>query len=187
MVMREPDSLLVMYTSAERGRPRPWLVQRNKQPKSQHVVIFQTTETNQLPFVRWKVKTLNLGYGRNPNSKVISCSEHWEKRKKLLLWMKSYSEVWWALLNEYPYIYSEVSEHTIKLYSNLSCCIHTDVNKRQITGGKNKTDKIQGRRRNIFRMINLRFGVRALPLIPKVWRKADRIYRKRTVFSPSAI
>ena len=30
---------------------------------------------------------------------------------------------------------SQVSEHTIKVYSNLSCSIHADVNKRQITGG----------------------------------------------------
>ena len=42
--MRESHSLLTMYASAERGRQRPWLVQSNKRPKSQHVVIFQSTE-----------------------------------------------------------------------------------------------------------------------------------------------
>ena len=36
-------------------------------------------------------------------------------------------------------------------------------------------------------MIILRFGARALPLNPIVWRKADRIYRCRITFSPSAI
>ena len=82
---------------------------------------------------------------------------------------------------------SQVSEHTAKVYSNLSCCIHADVNKRQITRGKNSPDKIEERRRNIPQIINLRFGVRTLLLNPKVWRKAGRIYRWRTVFSPSAI
>ena len=63
---------------------------------------------------------------------------------------------------------SQVSEHTIKVYSNLSCCIHTDVNKRQITG-KNSPDNIEERRRgNIPLMINLRFRARALPLNSKV-------------------
>ena len=81
-----------------------------------------------------------------------------------------------------------VSEHTIKVYSNLYCGIHADVNKRQITVGKNSPDKIEERRSGIIpQMINLRFGIRALPLNPKVWRKADRIYRWWTVFSPSAI
>ena len=42
---------------------------------------------------------------------------------------------------------SQVSEHTIIVYSNLSSGIHADVNKRQITGGKNSTDKIEERRR----------------------------------------
>ena len=34
----------------------------------------------------------------------------------------------------------------IKVYSNLSCGIHAEVNKRQITGGKNSPDKIEERR-----------------------------------------
>ena len=38
---------------------------------------------------------------------------------------------------------SQVSEHTIKVHLNLSCCVHADVNKRQITGGKNNSDKIE--------------------------------------------
>ena len=75
-----------------------------------------------------------------------------------------------------------------KVYSNLSCCIHADMNKRQIMGGKNSSDKIEKKRRgNIPRMINLRFGVQALPLNPKIWRKVNRIYRWWTIFSPSAI
>ena len=83
---------------------------------------------------------------------------------------------------------SQVREYTIEVYSNLSCCIHADENKRQITGGKNNSDKIEEKRRgNIPLMINLRFGVQALLLNPKVWRKADRIYCWQTVFSPSAI
>ena len=44
----------------------------------------------------------------------------------------------------------KVSEHTIKVYSNLSCCIHADVNKRQITGGKNSSDKIEEKEEGIF-------------------------------------
>ena len=73
---------------------------------------------------------------------------------------------------------SQVSEQIIEIYSNLSCCIHADVNKRQITGGKNSSDKIEEKRRgNIPRMINFRFGVRALPLNPEVGRKAVRVYR----------
>ena len=36
-------------------------------------------------------------------------------------------------------------------------------------------------------MINLRFGARALPLNPIVHRKADRVDRCRTTFSPSAV
>ena len=31
----------------------------------------------------------------------------------------------------------------LKYNSNLSNCIHADVNKRQITGGKNNSDKIE--------------------------------------------
>ena len=63
---------------------------------------------------------------------------------------------------------SEVSEHTIKVCLNFSCCIHADVNKRQITEGKNSSDKMEEKRRgNIPRMINLRFWIRALPLNPK--------------------
>ena len=54
---------------------------------------------------------------------------------------------------------SQVSEHTIEVYSNLSCCIHADVNKRQITVGKNNSDKIEEKGRgNIPLMINLKFG-----------------------------
>ena len=61
-----------------------------------------------------------------------------------------------------------VSENTIKVYSNLSC-IHADVNKRQITGGKNNSDKIEAKGRgNIPLMINLRFGAQTLPSNPKV-------------------
>ena len=53
---------------------------------------------------------------------------------------------------------SQVSEHTIEVNLNLSCCIHADVNKRQITEGKNSSDKIEEKRRgNIPRMIKLRF------------------------------
>ena len=52
---------------------------------------------------------------------------------------------------------SQVREHAIKVYSNFSCGIHTDVNKRQIMGGKNSPDKIEERRRgNIPQMIILR-------------------------------
>ena len=73
---------------------------------------------------------------------------------------------------------SQVSKHRIEVYLNFSCCIHADVNKRQITEGKNSSDKIKGKRKgNIPRMINLRFWNRALLLNPKVWRKADRTYR----------
>ena len=36
-------------------------------------------------------------------------------------------------------------------------------------------------------MITLRFGAHALPLNPIVWRKADRVYRCRNTFPPSAI
>ena len=36
-------------------------------------------------------------------------------------------------------------------------------------------------------MINLRFGARAQPLNPIVWKKANRVYRWLTTFSPSAI
>ena len=83
---------------------------------------------------------------------------------------------------------SQVSEHTIKVYSNLSCCIYADVNKRQITGGKNKSDKIEEKGGgNVSRMINLRFGARALPLNPKVRRKVERVNCWQTIFSPSTI
>ena len=60
-------------------------------------------------------------------------------------------------------LYEIPSEHTIEVYSNLSC-IRANVNKRQITGGKNNSDKIEEKGRgNIPLMINLRFEVRALP------------------------
>ena len=60
------------------------------------------------------------------------------------------------------------------------------MNKRQITGGKNSPDKIEERRRgNTPLMINLRFGARALSLNRKVWRKAKRVNRWRTIFSLS--
>ena len=76
---------------------------------------------------------------------------------------------------------SQVSEHTIKVYSNLSCCIHADVNKRQITGGKNNSKIEEKGGGKIPLMINLRFGARAQPLIPKSERKlnmstADELY-----------
>ena len=49
------------------------------------------------------------------------------------------------------------------------------MNKGQITKGKNNSDKIKGKiSGNIPRTINLR--IRALPLNPKVWRKADHTY-----------
>ena len=52
---------------------------------------------------------------------------------------------------------SQVSEYTTEVYLNFSCCIHADVNKRQITEGKNSSDKMEEKRReNIPRMINLR-------------------------------
>ena len=63
---------------------------------------------------------------------------------------------------------SQVREHTIYVYSNLSCCIHTDVNKRQVMRGKNSSDQIEEIRGNISPMINLRFRAQALPLNPKV-------------------
>ena len=44
-------------------------------------------------------------------------------------------------------IKSQVSEHMTEVYSNLSSCIHADVNKRQITGGKNSSDRIEEKRR----------------------------------------
>ena len=37
------------------------------------------------------------------------------------------------------------------------------MNKIQITGGENSSDKIEEKRGNISQMINLRFGARALP------------------------
>ena len=82
---------------------------------------------------------------------------------------------------------SRVSEHTIQVYSDLYCCIHADVNKRQITGGKNSSDKIEEKKGNIPPLINLRFGARALPLDPKVLRKTELVYHWRTTFSPSVI
>ena len=73
--------------------------------------------------------------------------------------------------------YKISSEHTIKVYSDLSCCVHADVSKRQITGGKDNSDKIEERGGgNIPLMINLRFGARVLLLNPKVRRKAERVY-----------
>ena len=61
-----------------------------------------------------------------------------------------------------------MSEHTIEEYFDFSYSIHADVNKRQITEGKNATDSIEEERRgNIPRMINLRFWIRALPSNPK--------------------
>ena len=62
---------------------------------------------------------------------------------------------------------SQVREHTIKVYSNLSCYIHADLNKWQITGGKNSFDQIEEKRGNIPPLIKLRFGARALSLNPK--------------------
>ena len=98
---------------------RPWLVLMNKEPKSQHVVDFQTLETRQLPFIRRRVRHIRschlfvevwrhitvvfwvqgkwrhyLGYGRNPNSKVMPRREHREEKKKLLLWMNQHFELW---------------------------------------------------------------------------------------------
>ena len=42
---------------------------------------------------------------------------------------------------------SQVIEHTIEVYSNFSCCIHADMNKRRIMGRKNSSDKIKKKRR----------------------------------------
>ena len=71
---------------------------------------------------------------------------------------------------------SQVREHTIKVYSNLSCCIHADVNKRQITGGKNTYDEMEERRRgDIPRMINFWFGERALPIAKSEAKRAVSI------------
>ena len=57
VVMRKSHSLLTMYASTERGKQPPRLVRRNKPPKSQHVVFFQTTKNKQLLLVRWRAKT----------------------------------------------------------------------------------------------------------------------------------
>ena len=61
------------------------------------------------------------------------------------------------------------------------------MNKRQITGGKTSSNKIEEKRGNTPPMINLRFGARALPLNPKVRRKAERVNHWRTIISSSAI
>ena len=52
MGMRKPHFLFAVYASAERCRPATMVGTEGKQPKSQHVVIFQITETKQLPFLR---------------------------------------------------------------------------------------------------------------------------------------
>ena len=57
--------------------------------------------------------------------------------------------------------------------------------KRQITGGKNSSDKIEEKKGNISPMINLRFGARALN--PQARRKAERVCRCQSIFSPSLI
>ena len=44
---------------------------------------------------------------------------------------------------------SQVSEHTIEVYLYFSCCVHADVNKRQIMERKNSSDKIEEKRGNI--------------------------------------
>ena len=153
---------------------RAWLVLRDNPPKIQHMVIFQTTETRQLPFIRrrWKthkqlpffcrrMKSHNFGYGGNPNSK--SCrAENTEKKEntsplnefKLRGMVNLVKRIppQKRLVHEDPITRgkreakisteSQVSEHTIKVYSNLSCCIHADVNKRQITGRKNNQEGI---------------------------------------------
>ena len=109
MGVGESHSLLAMYVSAEKQTfDQDWYRGRAPHPpKNQHVVNFQTTENKlvaihsspvktheelpcsrkakahkQLPFVRWKWRH-NLGYGRNPNSKIMPRGELWEKRKNL--------------------------------------------------------------------------------------------------------
>ena len=61
------------------------------------------------------------------------------------------------------------------------------MNKRQITGGKNSSHKIEEKRGNSSPMRNLRFRARAPPLNPKIRRKAASIYHWRTTFSPSPL
>ena len=61
------------------------------------------------------------------------------------------------------------------------------MNKRQITGGKNNSDKIEEKRGNIPTLIKLRFGAQALRLNPKVRKKAERVYYWRMIFSPTVI
>ena len=78
-----------------------------KPPKSQRMVIFQTTETRQLPFIRRRMKThkqLPFVHWKNEDiiwdteetqiPKVMPLREHWEEKEKLLLWMNQHSEVW---------------------------------------------------------------------------------------------
>ena len=47
-----------VWVGGEANR-RPWLVLRKKQPKSQHVGNFQTTETSYLPFIHQRGKPHN--------------------------------------------------------------------------------------------------------------------------------
>ena len=77
-----------------------WLVLRKKRPKRQHVLNFQTTETSQLPFLLWWVKTYNFVYEWNPNCKCRA--ENPERKEITPLWMNSNSQVCWASSNEYP-------------------------------------------------------------------------------------
>ena len=68
------------------------------------------------------------------------------------------------------------SEHTIEVYLNFSRCIYADVNKRQITEGKNSSDKIEKKRE--YSPNDKREILNSCSAIkPKVWRKAGRIYR----------
>ena len=74
---------------------QPWLVPRKNPPKkantwwifklwklvSCHFIRQGVNTHNELPFLRRKVKTRNLGYERNPNSKITQRRESWEKRK----------------------------------------------------------------------------------------------------------
>ena len=56
MGMGKPHSLLAMHASATERQTCDHDWYRGKQPKRQHVVNFQTTETRQLPLIRPRVK-----------------------------------------------------------------------------------------------------------------------------------
>ena len=89
---KAPLPISHVFISGEADR-RPWLVLMNKPPKSQHVIIFQTTETRSCRLVveGWRyishcfcsLKNEDIIWDteETPNSKVMPRREHWEKRK----------------------------------------------------------------------------------------------------------